>query len=70
MGSPWTEPNRTRHGLTGPIILIMLGVMFLADQFLPGWGIGKTWPLLLVVIGVLRLLDFDRPPRPPAGPQP
>jgi hypothetical protein len=45
-------------------------MMFLADQFLPGWGIGKTWPLLLVVIGVLRLLDFSRPPRPPAGPQP
>ena len=70
MGSPWTEPKRTGRGLTGPVILIVLGVMFLADQFLPGWGIGKTWPLLLVVMGVLRLLDSSRPPRPPAGPQP
>ena len=70
MGSPWTEPRRRRHGLTGPIILIVLGVMFLAGQFLPGWGIGKTWPVLLVVMGVLKLLDFNRPPRPPAGPQP
>ena len=68
MSSPCT--GRTRRGLTGPVILIVLGVMFLADQFLPGWGIGKTWPLLLVVMGVLRLLDFNRPPRPPVGPQP
>ena len=59
-----------RHGLTGPVILIALGVMFLADQFLPGWGIGKTWPLLLIVMGILKLLDSNRPPRPPAGPQP
>jgi hypothetical protein len=69
MGSPWTEPRR-RHGLTGPVILIVLGIMFLADQFLPGWGIGRTWPVLLVVMGVLKLLDFGRPPRPPVGPQP
>ena len=59
-----------RRGLTGPVFLIVLGVLFLADQFLPGWGIGKTWPLLLVVMGVVRLLDFNRPPRPPAGSQP
>ena len=68
MGSQWT--GRTRRGLTGPVFLIVLGVLFLADEFLPGWGIEKTWPLLLVLAGVLRLLDFNRPPRPPAGPQP
>lgn len=53
----------------GPVILITLGIMFLADQFIPGWGIWKTWPLLLVVIGVLKLVDSTRPPRAPRGPQ-
>ena len=69
MGSPWRGPVRTRRGLTGPIVLIVLGMMFLVGQFLPGWGIGKTWPVLLVVIGVVKLLDFNRPPQPPAGPR-
>jgi len=69
MGSPWMRPERTRRGLTGPIVLIVLGLIFLADQFLPGWGIGKTWPALLIVIGVVKLLDRNRPPQPPAGPR-
>jgi hypothetical protein len=52
-----------------PVILIALGIMFLLDQLVPGWGIGKTWPALLVVIGVLKLMDVTRPPRPPEGPR-
>jgi membrane-bound ClpP family serine protease len=62
-------PSHHRPSLTGPIILITLGVVFLVDQFVPGWGIGKTWPVLLVVVGVLKLLDSTRPPRPPEGPR-
>lgn len=46
-----------------------LGLIFLVDQFVPGWGISKTWPILLVVIGVLKLLDSAQPPRPPEGPR-
>jgi len=53
----------------GPVILITLGAMFLLDQFIPGWGIGRTWPVLLVIIGVLKLVDSTRPPRAPRGPQ-
>jgi len=52
-----------------PAILIVIGVMFLLDQFMPAWGISKTWPVLLVVIGLLKLLDTTRPPRPPEGPR-
>ena len=52
-----------------PVLLIILGVMFLLDQFVPTWGINKTWPVLLVVIGVFKLLDTGRPPRPPEGPR-
>ena len=64
------QPISHRHGgLMFPVLLIVLGAMFLLDQFVPGWGIHKTWPALLVVIGVLKLLDSARPPRPPEGPR-
>ena len=46
-----------RYGMTGPIILIALGVMFLVGEFVPNWGVGKTWPILLIVIGLAKFLD-------------
>lgn len=61
-----SEPNRyenrrarraRRLGLTGPILLIALGVMFLVGQFVPEWGVGKTWPVILIVIGLARLIE-------------
>jgi membrane-bound ClpP family serine protease len=58
-----------RRSLTGPVFLIVLGVILLVDQVVPGWGVWKTWPVLLVVIGVMKLLDAGQPPRPPQGPQ-
>lgn len=64
-----TTPTPRRASLMGPVVLITLGVMFLLAQFLPGWGIGRTWPALLIVIGVLKLVDANRPPRPPEGPR-
>ena len=69
MGSPLTSPTHRRASLTWPIILIALGAIFLVDEFVPGWGIGRTWPILLVVVGVLKLLDSTRPPLPPEGPR-
>lgn len=52
-----------------PVLLIVLGILLLLDQLLPGWGIDKTWPALLVAIGIIMLLDLTRPPRPPQGPR-
>lgn len=39
----------------GPIILIVLGILFLLNNFnwLPFWRIGRLWPLVLVGVGVL-----------------
>jgi len=60
------EPNRYegRHdrpahrlGLTGPILLIALGIMFLVGQFVPEWGVGKTWPVILIIVGIARLIE-------------
>ena len=69
MGTTPPSPAHHRGGLTFPALLIVLGIMFLLDQLVPGWGISKTWPALLIVIGVLKLVDVTRPPRPPNGPR-
>ncbi len=52
-----------RYSLTGPIILIALGAMFLLGQFVPAWGVSKTWPILLIVIGLAKLVESARPGR-------
>ncbi|HVB28219.1 MAG TPA: DUF5668 domain-containing protein [Terriglobia bacterium] len=52
-----------RYGLTWPIILVALGVMFLAGQFVPAWGVSKTWPALLIIIGLTQLLESIWPGR-------
>jgi phage shock protein C len=54
------EPARRRGGLTGGIILIVIGGVFLASQFVPGLDIGKLWPLILVAIGVSMILKSGR----------
>ena len=58
-----------RANITGPVVIITLGIILLLDQLVPGWGISKTWPLLLVVIGVMKLVAVSQPPRPPEGPR-
>ena len=64
------SPRAHRHnGLMFPVVLIVLGIMFLLDQLVPGWGFSKTWPALLVVVGVIKLVEINRPPRPPEGPK-
>ena len=69
MGITPPRPPRYRGGLTFPVLLIVVGIMFLLDQIVPGCGINRTWPALLIVIGILRLGSITRPPRPPEGPR-
>jgi len=56
------------HAVRGPILLIVLGLLFV------GWYWGhqvpfyKTWPVLVIVYGVLLLLEHLVPDnRTPAG---
>lgn len=46
-----------RAGLMGPVLLLTLGVMFLVGQFVPEWGVGRTWPVLLIVVGLTKLVE-------------
>jgi hypothetical protein len=48
-----------RFALVFGVVLILLGILFLAGQILPGlWGwVGElTWPLIVVGVGVLLLV--------------
>ncbi len=51
-------PPASRHGrrsITGAVVLIVLGVLFLAENFVPGIRFVDYWPLILVAIGVSML---------------
>ena len=64
-----------RRGLTGPIVLITLGVLFLLERMHVA-PFGKLWPILLLVIGIVKLLEATVPrggntgPLPPSPPGP
>ena len=55
------------RAVRGPILLIALGLLFVAEY----WGqvpFYKTWPVLLIVYGVLKLAEHLAPDnRTPAG---
>lgn len=40
-----------RSSLIGGIVLIVIGTMFLLDNFLPGFDFADFWPLLLIAVG-------------------
>ncbi|HTX87362.1 MAG TPA: PspC domain-containing protein [Bacteroidales bacterium] len=52
------KPERHRRGsLIGGLVLITLGVLFLADEFLPNVNFGDLWPVILIVIGIGLLIN-------------
>jgi hypothetical protein len=52
---------RRRHSVAGPVILIALGLIFLAWNFRPGadpwWIIWHYWPLILIFVGIGKIWD-------------
>ena len=64
------NPNKPTHeakqkgNLIGGLVLITLGAIFLADQFIPGLDFGDLWPVILIVIGVALLFNaYGRTPK-------
>lgn len=54
-GTP--EHTKTRGNLIGGLVLITLGAIFLADQFIPRIDFGDLWPAILIVIGIALLVN-------------
>lgn len=50
-----TVPHAKTGSLIAGIVLIVMGTLFLADEFLPDFDFGKYWPVLLVAIGIVLL---------------
>ncbi|HMJ60740.1 MAG TPA: DUF5668 domain-containing protein [Bryobacteraceae bacterium] len=57
------------QAVRGPIVLIVIGVLFAVHQagVLP---FSRTWPLLIIVVGVMKLIERWQAPRPPFPPPP
>ena len=55
------------QAIRGPILLIILGILFAVHQA-GGLPIYRTWPLLIIVIGVMKLIE--RAAGPTVGPYP
>ena len=66
----------TIRGLTGPAVVITVGVLFLLHQVHGGhFYFGNTWPVILIVLGILLLASsmasreghIEPPAPPPSG---
>jgi DUF4097 and DUF4098 domain-containing protein YvlB len=63
MSSPVVAPPRRRRSMSGPVILIIVGLVFLLGNLhLISWGrlgswFAHYWPLLLILWGALKLVE-------------
>lgn len=55
--NPTSMSSNSKQGsLIAGSVLILLGGLFLADEFLPDFDFGRYWPLILIFIGIGLLL--------------
>lgn len=55
--APQKNHDKNNGALIAGIMLIVLGCMFLIDNFIPGINFGNLWPLILVAIGVILIYE-------------
>jgi len=48
--------SKRRSSLAGGLVLVLLGALFLAVQWMPGLQLWFSWPLIIIGIGVLLLI--------------
>ncbi len=49
--------QRQKGSLIGGLVLITLGILFLADEFFPSFDFSDLWPVIIIVIGVGLLIN-------------
>lgn len=47
-----TEPAKDKPRYVWGIILILVGLLFLAENFIPTFHFSDYWPIILIVIGL------------------
>ncbi len=63
---PPMRPIRPRRSIAGPVVLIIIGVVFLLHSMgvLPWYDWGRwfahCWPLLLILWGVIKLIEYQQ----------
>jgi phage shock protein C len=63
-GQPMDFPPKRRYdgSLIAGMILILIGLVFLADRYIPHIHFWHYWPLILVVIGIVLIYNaFSKP---------
>src|SRR5512146_3004711 len=62
MASPAMYPPRRRRSLAGPVVLIIIGIVFLLKNLgwsFPWWNLlADWWPVLLILIGAIKLWEY------------
>ena len=58
--------------MTGPLILIVLGILLLLNNLYPDvYRLSRVWPVILIVIGLSKVLesiaDREGGNKPPSG---
>ena len=49
--------------MLGPMLLIVIGILFLLNNLYPGmFRFGKMWPVILIVVGLVKVIDYFRTP--------
>lgn len=43
--------GRRKDGILGGVVLIVLGLLFLARNLIPGFDFSDYWPVILIAIG-------------------
>jgi len=51
---PW-DKNKNDGSLIAGLILIALGLIFLAERFIPRVDFGDLWPIILLVAGIVMI---------------
>jgi phage shock protein C len=54
------EEARSNKKVFGGTILILLGILFLLDNFFPRFDFGDYWPVILIVLGVGIIIKTTR----------
>ncbi len=55
------EERHRRGSVVGGLVLLVIGLLFLGQNFLPDFNFGDWWPLILVAIGAGLLYKAIRP---------